>query len=56
MCLSFSTLPFRSRCPSWVGVPVGFSLELDVQKEETMGALLILLVFVLHDAQLAIEE
>ena len=35
---------------------MGLPLELDVQKEETMRALLILLVFVLYDAQLAIEE
>ena len=35
---------------------MGLPLELDIQKEETMRALLVLLVFVPHDAQLAIEE
>ena len=35
---------------------VGLMLELDVQKEETMHALLVLLVFVLYDAQLAIPN
>ena len=35
---------------------MGLPLELDVQKEETMRALLVLFVFVLLDAQLAIER
>jgi len=56
MCLSFSTPLFARCCPSCAGVPVGLPLELDIQKEETMRALLVLLVFVPHDAQLAIEE
>jgi hypothetical protein len=36
-------------------IPVGLPLELDVQKEERMRALLVLLGFVPHDGQLAIE-